>query len=219
MLNTIDCTVYFNPCMSCYMYPILVKQNVNKYIYNTFVNNNNVPTSQQKWLLLYKNVNINWKVVYSYVFKCTRDSYIQWLQTRISHRILPTNNLLYKMKLVDSKLCSFCECCEETLVHLFWDCNKIQPVLKHIIETVNTVDSNIVINSLCVLLGSGNNNFKLDILFLEYKKIVFLCKRKKVVPTISLFNNSLKLAWEIYDNTKLSDKDRCNWAFVRLFLS
>ena len=151
--------------------------------------------------------------------QCTRDSYNQWLQTRIAHRILPTNTMLYKMKLVVSELCSFCECCEETLKHLFWDCNKIQPVLRHIIKTLNTVDSNIVINSMSVLLGSGNSDLKLDILFLEYKKIIFLCKRKKLIPTILLFTNSLKLAWEIYDNTKLSDMDRCNWAFVILFLA
>ncbi|XP_052778728.1 uncharacterized protein LOC128216195 [Mya arenaria] len=151
-----------------------------------------------KWLLQYENVSINWKNVYSCVFKCTKDSYIQWLQLRVLHRILPTNSLLYKMKVVENDNCSFCECCKETLLHLFWDCNKIQPVLQDMLQKLNTNDSSIVINSMYVLLGSGNNKFKFDILLLEYKKFIFLCKRKKCVPTVIGFRNSLQLAWNIF---------------------
>ena len=66
----------------------------------------------------------NWKTKYCNVFKCTTDTYIQWLQTQKEHRILPTNSLLYKMKLVDTNVCTFCLTQGKTLIHFVLDCEK-----------------------------------------------------------------------------------------------
>jgi hypothetical protein len=35
-----------------------------------------------------------------------------------------TNPLLLKLKIVDNKICTFCNCYEETLLNLFWECQK-----------------------------------------------------------------------------------------------
>ena len=77
-------------------------------------------------MVLFPNENYNWETKYCNVFKCTNDTYIQWLQTQIIHRILPTNSLLYKMKLVDTNSCNFCLTQEETLHHLFIDSEKVK---------------------------------------------------------------------------------------------
>ena len=60
-------------------------------------------------------------------FKCTSDRYSQWFQTRLIHRILPTNSLLFQMNLTENKLYSFWNTCEEILQHLFFECPKIKP--------------------------------------------------------------------------------------------
>ena len=46
--------------------------------------------------------------------------YIQWLQTQIIHRILPTNSLLYNMKLVHTNLYNFYFTQGEILNNLFY---------------------------------------------------------------------------------------------------
>ena len=96
------------PIVSCYIKPILITLNKNKkYVYEVLVKNNDVPTSQEKWNVYFVDDNINWKFVYSYIFKCTKDTYIQWFQTRILHRVLTTIKLLIKMKIVNSEMCTF----------------------------------------------------------------------------------------------------------------
>ena len=41
-------------------------------------------------------------------------------QFKFLHRIIYTNSRLFKIKLVDSPICSFCHNAEETLVHLYF---------------------------------------------------------------------------------------------------
>ena len=93
--------------ISSYLNVIVLKQNQNKSIYSTYTFNEEKPTSQNKWNEIFNN--IDWKFTHSFVFKNSRDTYIQWLLTRIVHRILGTKSLLYKMKIVNDNLCSFCK--------------------------------------------------------------------------------------------------------------
>ena len=76
------------------MTQILVTSKYKKY-YESLVSNTDIPTSQEKWNTYFDNIS-NWKLIYSYVFICSKDLYIQWMQTRIIHRILATNSLLFK---------------------------------------------------------------------------------------------------------------------------
>ena len=59
-------------------------------------------------------------------FKITKDPQLQWLQFRINNRILGTNYLRKKMKMVSSDLCTFCKTQAETIQHLFYECNTVQ---------------------------------------------------------------------------------------------
>ena len=44
----------------------------------------------------------------AYAFQYTKDTTLRWFHYRISHRILATNEYLCKLKLKESKLCTFC---------------------------------------------------------------------------------------------------------------
>ena len=50
-------------------------------------------------------------------FQYTNDTTLRWFQYRISYRILPTNEYLFKIKVKDSKLCTFCNIEPESLIH------------------------------------------------------------------------------------------------------
>jgi hypothetical protein len=58
-------------------------------------------------------------------FDCTIDTKLRWFQYRLCHRILGTNYLLNEINKEQSPKCTFCNTEEETLSHLFFDCNKI----------------------------------------------------------------------------------------------
>ena len=46
-------------------------------------------------------------MVHNRVFECTEDTYTQWFQTRLIHRILFANSFLFKMNISVSKLYTF----------------------------------------------------------------------------------------------------------------
>lgn len=90
-------------------------------MYNILIKNNDTPTCQEKWDSMFDIDLAEWKQIYSWVFKVCKDTYLQWLQSRIIHRILGTNALLYKMNKCSSDLCTFCQGASEIIYHLFWD--------------------------------------------------------------------------------------------------
>jgi hypothetical protein len=79
--------------------------NNKKYAYEIIAKISEVPTCQERWNTCFKDNSINWQLIYSNVFKCSNDSYIQWFQTRIIHRTYDTNSILFNMKIVDNKIC------------------------------------------------------------------------------------------------------------------
>ena len=64
----------------------------------------------------------------SYVFKYTNDINLRWFNYRIAHRILATNDYLFKIKIRNSNLCSFCGNEVETLKHLFISCELVDNI-------------------------------------------------------------------------------------------
>ena len=64
----------------------------------------------------------------SYVFKITSDTTgtLRWFQYRISHRILATNDFLYKIHINNSNLCTLCNTETEKIMHLFVDCECVE---------------------------------------------------------------------------------------------
>ena len=79
-----------------------------KDFYDSLNRNDDKPSSQHKWENAYNIEQETWKDIYSSPFKSILGTKLQWFQTRINHRILPTRKLLYIMKYVQSPNCTFC---------------------------------------------------------------------------------------------------------------
>ena len=54
--------------------------------------------------------------------KHSKDNQFKWFQHRIIHRILGTQDLLFKMKITDNPRCRLCNTANETIEHLFLTC-------------------------------------------------------------------------------------------------
>ena len=79
--------------------------------------------SLRKWKLLFNIDEKSWQTYCSITFNSTIDVDLRWFQYRILNRILFTNDLLFKLNLVEDDLCSFCHIHTETLIHFFCDCH------------------------------------------------------------------------------------------------
>ena len=87
---------------------------------------------QQSYFQKLSGVDIFILLTYSglqYNFQCTKSSKLQWLQYRINQHTLTTNTIVYKIGLKVDNLCSFCTNSEETIIHILWECLKVQEVL------------------------------------------------------------------------------------------
>ena len=82
-----------------------------------------IANSQIKWNRIFEIPHLNWHQIYSIPAKCCNNTKIHWFQFRILHRILATNDLLFKCNIKQDNLCSFCKKFPEKIEHLFWQCN------------------------------------------------------------------------------------------------
>ena len=83
-------------------------------------------------------ININrlmWTQIYKNCFKTIQDNELKWFQYRILHRILGTNDYLFRIRYKNNNLCSFCNKDRETIVHLFVDCCTVKNFWEEIKST------------------------------------------------------------------------------------
>ena len=203
-----------NPSINSYFFHIITKNDINKHVYNTLIKNDETPTSRNKWSIYYNGLNLDWKQIHGNVFKYTRDTYTQWLQTRIVHRIIATNALLFKMKLINTNLCTFCGTDVETITHLFYECRYTKTLISRVTEIIKNFNQTVQINSSILLLGSNTTNIKLDILLLEIKKYIYFCRNKLYKPSINGLRNHLTTNLNVYRNTKMFEKGENIMTFV-----
>ena len=105
---------------------ILKATQVNKYMYNHQLLNQQTLDikSEKKWEEEFGN--INWKKVYMVPIFSSIDTKLRNFQFKFLHRIIPTNKSLFKYKLVNSNICDICNMNIDSIKHLFWECPHVQ---------------------------------------------------------------------------------------------
>ena len=80
------------------------------------------PTSQKYLNELFKT-DFDWKQIYLLPRLVTLDSYCRSFQYTILNNVLYLNKKLFKFRKSTSPLCPFCKLSDETVLHLFYECN------------------------------------------------------------------------------------------------
>ena len=70
-----------------------------KDFYNLLNKNQEIPSAVLKWEQIYDVSEETWKDIFKSPFKYKYSSVLQWFQTRINHRILPTKNIYIQSRL------------------------------------------------------------------------------------------------------------------------
>ena len=151
-------------------------------------------SSQQKWLEDI-NTTINWKTAYQLSFQCTKSTKLIAFNFKFLHRRLSTNNFLKKIGLVNSEKCTFCQRETETLVHLLWECPKIQSFwisLSLWLQSCKIVEKETLLELGTVSalgLNPDRSKYKLQINFccLLAKYYIWICKHKEFPPKLNDF--------------------------------
>ena len=104
-------------------------QKATTLIYKKLINNKSLTpeSSQKKWIencCLPTNDNINWTAAYVLAKKCTKSTKLIEFQYKFLHRRIPMNNFLFRIGAQATENCSFCQTSTESLIHLFWSCDK-----------------------------------------------------------------------------------------------
>ena len=85
---------------------------------------NAVPTSQKCFENFFPSLSFTWKDVYNLPCIVTINTRLRVFQYKVLNNALCLNKHLYIFKLSDTKLCSFCNQEDETVINLFANCSK-----------------------------------------------------------------------------------------------
>jgi hypothetical protein len=102
----------------------VIKKKPCKDFYKLYLENikENPVRSQNKWVQELGVQIDDWRNIYSFPFRTTRNTKLQNFQFKLSHRITATNSFLFKCGLTETELCTFCTETKESLLHLFLEC-------------------------------------------------------------------------------------------------
>ena len=142
-------------------------------------------------------VTINWEKIHKTIFFSTIDTKLRSFYFKIFHRAIALNDFLFKIKRKESHNCTLCNKKEETMVHLFCDCEKVAPIWHDLLVTISQkCNSIIIVTNFEKLFGICCDKF-VTFLFLLLKYHIYMCKFNNNVPNIILFKSFVKKQKEI----------------------
>ena len=200
---------------------------VNTKIYTKLQENNALPTAVIKWNSEFNE--LPWKTIFRHCFKTSKDPQLQWFQSRLLHRILPTQKYLALCKITDSSLCTFCGTATETICHLLWSCHFTQSFWNELIEVIRrkcTHCERLNFNNELILFGTSkqiSTDKPMDFIILFAKFYIYKCKLESTRPTLDNFMRQLQYRYTIekilaFKNNKETEFQR-SWQIYNEFIT
>ena len=140
---------------------------------------------------------MNWENVHKINFSCTIETKLRSFYFKLFHKAIALNDFLHKIKRKDSPNCTFCDKHEETVVHLFCDCEKVMPIWEFLLQILQQkYDANYIFTHFYKLFGVPSDKF-VTYLILLVKYYIYTCKYKNELPNVSVFKSFIKKQKEI----------------------
>ena len=115
-----------------------------KLLYTAFKSRKQAtPTAQRKFLEQFPQLQIDWSKIYSLPFIVTIETKIREFQYKILNNIVFTNEKMFRLKMIDSPLCTFCKRETEFIEHLFFYCNVTRTFWKAFCSWLSNCNINI----------------------------------------------------------------------------
>ena len=194
------------PFIPPYFRVLFQSEKGSKQMYNCLNASENEPSCKRMWCTKIPEcnnfTNKEWKTIFSLPFAITKDSYVQWFQVRILHRILGTNSYLQKINYKEKPECTFCKTDPETIEHLFWHCPYSKTLIIDFLAFPNSPFYPIELST--VLFGYLNlNDIAKNTIVLFTKMFIFYCKTNLCKPTLQGLRKYIKFKFDIAQKVSL----------------
>ena len=150
-----------------------------KSMYNIFISNlYQKPKSEEKWKTeFHLDDDFNWKAINKRCFGCTNDTQLLWFHYRVLHRILGTNDYLFKCNIKNSPVCNLCRTETESPRHLLFECRAAQEIWSQVEAWIrDSIGFNYSFTTKDIIFGCKDKI--LNLIALLTKQYIFQTSRK-----------------------------------------
>ena len=183
-------------------------QNIKKTILS---DQGSIPTARLKWeeILLTPGDDLFWNKIFKIPSICLQDMWMRMFQYKILHRILPTNKKLLQFKIKDSSDCEYCGQEEESLLHLFCECDLSTQIWQELVDWLGKQGQKInYLTDSQILLGDPSLDPVINRIIITTKVSIFKNKGGNP-PNLIQIVNSLKKQFKTERFTaKCNNKER-----------
>ena len=164
--------------------------------------------------------NLDWSSAYLLALRCTKSTKLIEFHFKLFHRRLATSNFLLKIKLKENENCTFCQNAPETLIHLFWTCQKTSKLWKSIgewLQNMNIIQDNFALLNITALgLKPDTSNYALQINYclLLARYHMWLAKTNESLPHFGHYLLFLKSRFEL----ETKGGDRKKWEPLAVYI-
>ena len=136
----------------------------------------------------------DWRSYCLLPFISTVDVNMRWFQYKLLHRILYMKDFLFKLKLTEDNYCTFCKNEEETVTHVFCNCQFITRIWSRFERWIeDKTGEHIVLTDQHKLFGfKGSNNSALNCILIIIRQKIYSAKLRNILPSFSLIEVSIK---------------------------
>ena len=189
----IKCKLKLQPALEV----ILTTKSGTAPIYKVLLESNEKYQGYIKWSSKTEIDKTDWLESFEKLKNTTQDTKLRWLQYRILHNILTTNKSVSNYKRDQTPLCTFCNKHNETILHLFWECQKVKCFLKSLEKVINNrcmhsfnfrFTKNLMIFGYCFDITTDSI---CDLIIPMAKYFIYRCKVQKLNLNIQLFKREL----------------------------
>ena len=149
-----------------------------KHLYSEYMNKMNIePLSQNYLKRVFGMTNDQCSNIFILPFNVTLDTKLRWFQYRVIHNILPTNAWLKKVGIIENEMCTFCHNDNETITHMFCDCNKVTDFWRLIQNRINLMKGIVAFDILYGMTDCKKVNYLvINHILILFKKYVYKCR-------------------------------------------
>ena len=174
-----------------------------KLLYSEFKAGKQTPPKVKKKL---KNkcpeLAVDWKKLYSLPFVVTTETKIRReFQYKLLNDIVFTNEKLFRFKMIDSPLCSFCKKDVESREHSLFHCTFVENFWKTFTSWLTNQNINLetltLVNILFGVYHKNEDNIILNHLILMATFYIYKCKLNSTNPSLKVFIAKTKAVYQI----------------------